>query len=466
MRKRIKYIYLAFGVSFLVTILISILYLEQFSALQKSNKDLEHSYQVKNKIIKVQSYLVDAENTQREYLITENKELLKYLRETQIGIYKEIDNLKELTAEVAELQEIIVRLKEIVAKRYSLIYQSTDAENSANITVFLNNLEKGKQTMNEFMSESNQMDKVESKLFIQRKDRTDWLQFINWFYLKLVLILSILFQLTSFLIITRSYKRRIVHQNILENKIKELNLSNSEMEQIAFVASHDLQEPMRKIRTFSDKLAKHHSAGLDKDGQKVVEKIGTASTRMQELLTDFINYTRIVQSNEEAQTVNLEKVIDDVRKDFKEPIDNKKAIIKVDNLPEIIGYNYQLHLLFSNLLDNALKFSKADTPPTINITVIDVVSAETHDERKYIRISFIDNGIGFEKEFAEKIFMIFQRLHTSDSSYLGKGIGLAICKRVMVNHGGYITATAEPGVGATFNLYFLKEPGLINGSVS
>jgi signal transduction histidine kinase len=187
---------------------------------------------------------------------------------------------------------------------------------------------------------------------------------------------------------------------------------------------------------------------------------------MQELLTDFINYTRIVQSNEEAQTVNLEKVIDDVRKDFKEPIDNKKAIIKVDNLPEIIGYNYQLHLLFSNLLDNALKFSKADTPPTINITVTDVVSAETNDERKYIRISFIDNGIGFEKEFAEKIFMIFQRLHTSDSSYLGKGIGLAICKRVMVNHGGYITATAEPGVGATFNLYFLKEPGLINGSVS
>lgn len=457
MRRRIKYIYLAFAISFIVTIIISILYLDQFSALQKSKDDLERSYQVKNKILIVQSYLIEAENTHREYLITEHKELLKYLRETQVALYKEIDNLKELTEEVREIAQIIVKLKEIVGARFALIYESINAGNSANITVFLQNMEKGKQTMSEFKSLYNQMDAIESTLFIERKDRSNWLHFSTSFYLKLVLILSILFQLISFLIITESFKRRIRYQNILENKIKQLNLSNSEMEQIAFVASHDLQEPMRKIRTFSDKLANHYCRDINKDGQKLIEKIGTASTRMQELLADFINYTTIVQSNEEAQKVNLEKVLDDVRNDFKEAIENKKAIINVDTLPEIIGYNYQLHLLFSNLLDNALKFSKPNILPEINITVADVAGVETDIDRIYIRISFIDNGIGFEKEFAERIFMIFQRLHPQDSSYLGKGIGLAICKRVMVNHDGFITATGEPGVGATFNLYFLKE---------
>jgi len=272
--------------------------------------------------------------------------------------------------------------------------------------------------------------------------------------------------MVSFLIITNAFKKRKTYQKILENKIKQLNLSNSEMEQIAFVASHDLQEPLRKIRTFGDKLIKHNSPGLNKDGQKLLEKIAAAASRMQELLNDFINYTRIVQSTEPANLVSLEKVIEEVVIEFKESIDNKKAILKVDKLPEIVGYNYQLHLLFSNLLDNALKFSKAPIPPVIKITMADADHTETGDERKFIRVTFSDNGIGFEKEFAEKIFIIFQRLHSQNSSYLGKGIGLAICKRVMVNHDGYITASGEVGVGARFNLYFLKEGEIAKSRLS
>ncbi|MCW3110117.1 MAG: hypothetical protein JWQ09_4623 [Segetibacter sp.] len=446
--------YMAFAISFIVTIVISILYLEEFSALQKSNEQLERSHEVRNQILKVQSNLIEAENSQLSYLITEDKELLIPLSQTQKNILSEIEKLKELTSDVPEQQKIIAKLKETVSLRYKVLYETADAENSSNLVIFLKNADKGKRIMKDFLSLSRKMDEVESMLIAKRKHESDWIQFVTSFYLKLILIISILFQFVSFIIITKAFKRRKIYSKILENKIKELNLSNSEMEQIAFVASHDLQEPLRKIRTFSDKLVKSYSWNLNKDGQKLLEKMATASRHMQELLNDFINYTLIVKSTEEAEVVLLEKVINDVRTELKDAIEMKKVSLKVDKLPEVVGYNHQLHLLFSNLLDNALKFSKANIPPVITISVSNNMDSEISSDKKYIKISISDNGIGFEKEFAEKIFIIFQRLHSQNSSYLGKGIGLAICKRVMLNHDGYITASGEAGVGATLNLYF------------
>jgi signal transduction histidine kinase len=454
--KRVRHIYLAFAISFIVTIIISILYLEEFSALQKSNEDLEKSYQVRNKILKIQSDLIASENIQLEYLITEDNQLLHLLSATQVGIYKEIEKLKVLTKDVDEQQKIIANLKETISLKFQILYQTTDAENSSNLTVFLDNRKKGKDIMAVFMSLSAKMDEVEANLLTDRKRRSEGLQIVTSFYLKLILILSIVFQLVSFIIITRAFKKRKVYQRILENKIKELNQSNSEMEQIAFVASHDLQEPLRKIRTFSDKLIKQHIGDLGNEGQLIIEKIASASSRMQELLSDFIDYTQVAQSSEEIGVVPLDRVIEDVREQFNDQIEIKKATLQIEPLPSVTGYNKQLHLLFANLLDNALKFSKTSIPPGIKITYTANAKSELGDNKIYNKISFSDDGIGFEKEFVEKIFIIFQRLHSQHSTYVGKGIGLAICKRVMVNHGGYITASGQAEVGATFNLYFPK----------
>lgn len=456
MKKRVRYIYLAFAISFIITVVISILYLEEFSGLQKSNEQLEKLHEVQNQILKIQSNLIEAENSQLRYLITDDKDLLTPLSETQIYIFNEIAKLKEITRDVPEQQKIIAKLKETVSLRYQVLYQTADAKNSSNLQVFLKNADIGKKIMNDFMFLANAMNEIESKLIEKRKYESNWREFVTSFYLKLILIISILFQIISFIIIMKAFKRRRIYSRILENKIKELNLSNSEMEQIAFVASHDLQEPLRKIRTFSDKLSKNFSPDLNKDGQKLLEKMTTASKHMQDLLNDFINYTVLVKNTETAGKISLEKVIADVRSDLKEVIEMKKATIKVDQLPEIRGYNFQLHLLFSNLIDNALKFSKATISPVITITVSKEVETIKDSDKKYIRVTVSDTGIGFEKEFAEKIFIIFQRLHSQNSSYLGKGIGLAICKRVMMNHDGYITASGEAGAGATFNLYFPK----------
>ena len=460
MKKSLQFIYAGFAISFIVTIIISIVYLEEFTALQKSNEGLERTYLVKNRILRVQSFLTEAENIQRGYLITEDKTLLGQLRKIQVDIFKEMEKLKELTFNLPEQQSIIVKLKELVSQRYTLLYQTADDANSSNLLVFLQNGEKGKQIMNRFYLLTNRMDEIETEILTKRKFESQTLQFVTSFYLKLTLILSILFQLFSFTLIIQAFKKRRIYQRILENKIKELNISHSEMEQIAFVASHDLQEPLRKIRTFSDKLGKNHAADLHKDGQKLIEKINNSSKTMQELLSDFISYTRLVRSAKTQAEVSLTKVVRQVEANFRTVIDLKKAVIIVDDLPEIFGYEDQLQLLFSSLIDNSLKFAKPGVATIINISAKNYKLSEKDSEKEYFEVVFSDNGIGFEKEFAEKIFIIFQRLHSQNSAYLGKGIGLAICKRVMINHDGFITAGGEPGSGATFHLFFPKNANL------
>lgn len=459
MKKRVRYIYLAFALSFIVTIVISIIYLSEFSSLQKSNERLQLSQEIRNHILKVQSNLIEAENSQRGFLLTEDKELLLPLTLSQKNIFNEIEILKNLTKTVPEQQQIIAKLKQTISQRYRVLYETIDAEAGADLQLFVKNADRGKRIMKEFMTLSNKFDELEAAQQSKRERENQLLEIVTSYYLKIVLVLSILFQFISFLIMIKAFRRRKENQIILESKIKELNLSNSEMEQIAFVASHDLQEPLRKIRTFSDKLIKSHFVETNNEGQKLLNKITTTSQHMQELLNDFIKYTRLVKNAEGIEPVHLKKVLEDVCAEFKGLIETKKATLLIDDLPVVNGYNYQLHLLFSNLLENALKFAKEEVPLVIRISFAKMMKGKKEDEREFSKITFSDNGIGFEKEFEEKIFIIFQRLHSQSSQYLGKGIGLAICKRIMMNHNGFIESQGEVGVGATFHLYFLINTG-------
>ncbi len=456
MKKKIRYTYFLFAVSFIVTIIIAILYLEEFSRLQTSNKWVEHTYEVKNQILKVESGLIDAENIQRGYLITHNSPLLSQLRAVNKNILNETDSLKTLTADNPGQQKIIAKLRTTISSRFIILYQTIDAANINHKEVFEQNAEKGRMIMKDFLSLSNEMDEAETALLGQRKRTSNLLEIATSLYLKLILIISILFQIVSFIIILKALKRTERYQKILEHKINELNLSNSELEQMAFVASHDLQEPLRKIRTYSDRLIKKNKNDLNDEVRQNIDKMVNASVRMQDLLSDLINYTKILKSNEELSRVNLTDCLNNVIAEFKSALDKKKAIITTVDLPAINGNRFQLHTLFSSLLDNALKFAKPGIAPQIRINALETQSKRNDETEEYVRISFSDNGIGFDKEFNEKIFMIFQRLHSQHSSYSGKGIGLAICKKVMMNHGGYITAISEAGEGATFHLYFPK----------
>jgi PAS domain S-box-containing protein len=233
----------------------------------------------------------------------------------------------------------------------------------------------------------------------------------------------------------------------------ELEKSNRDLEQFAYVASHDLQEPLRKITTFAD--LSERNAGSPEIQKRYLQKISSSARRMTELIKAVLNYSRLSTSLE-FTTVDLNAVIAQLQTDLELVIDEKKALISTDPLPVVKGIPLQLSQLFQNLLTNSLKFS--ESAPAIEIRVLPFTPADKeavhhlHHNGEFLKIGFSDNGIGFEQEYADRVFAIFQRLHNADH-YAGTGIGLALCKKIAENHGGTITVKSEKGKGTTFFIY-------------
>ncbi len=249
----------------------------------------------------------------------------------------------------------------------------------------------------------------------------------------------------------------------LENRVEErtadlldaneqLIKTNEELEQFAYVSSHDLQEPLRKIQTFSEMLTT--SMEVNAQSARYLEKINSAARRMSNLINDLLNYSRLSKTDERFMRTDLNEVLQNVKNDFEILIEQKNAVIESDVLPVIQAIPVQINQLFYNLVSNALKFSEQQ--PVIRIKA-KVLSSPTQlpglmADHKYLHLTFSDNGIGFSPAHAEQIFVIFQRLNDR-SNYSGTGIGLAICKKIVENHHGHITASAQPGAGATFDIY-------------
>jgi PAS domain S-box-containing protein len=239
----------------------------------------------------------------------------------------------------------------------------------------------------------------------------------------------------------------------LESLNAELVKSNRDLEQFAYVASHDLQEPLRKIQTFTQLLG--NSFGNEEKLRHYHEKINQSAFRMQQLIQDVLNFSRISNSDDAMEIVDLNQIIENLKIDFELMIREKDAVINSVKLPVIKGIPLQLTQLFSNLISNSLKYN--DKKPFISITYDPLSPDELEQFQKldrnlrYIRIRFSDNGIGFEEKFSEQIFNIFQRLH-GKQAYSGTGIGLAICKKIVENHKGIIYAKGKPGEGAVFTV--------------
>lgn len=247
----------------------------------------------------------------------------------------------------------------------------------------------------------------------------------------------------------------------LETKVRErtadLIQTNIQLEQFAHAASHDLQEPLRKIVTFSNRLqAKHHSE-FSEEVSSYLKKIEDASIRMSRLIQDLLNYSSLLDHEKLFAPTDLDETLKDILNDFELLIDQKKAVINSDTLPIIEAIPLQMNQLFYNLISNALKFSVKDTPPIIDISFRLLPEKELkkykglNPKLAYCEIIFKDNGIGFEQKYAEQIFTIFQRLN-QQSLYQGTGIGLALSKKIVENHHGEIFVKAKENAGAAFHI--------------
>ncbi|HEY5748730.1 MAG TPA: PAS domain S-box protein [Chryseolinea sp.] len=261
--------------------------------------------------------------------------------------------------------------------------------------------------------------------------------------------------LIGFSKVTRDLTEKKLAEDKLVAYAKELEVRNRELEQFAYVTSHDLQEPLRKIRTFTEIIQKNE--GNASVVTRYFEKINRAAERMTNLIKSVLNYSRLSRGNAVFVEVDLNEIMTQVQSDFELLIAEKNATVHVEKLPAIHGDTQQLEQLFSNLVSNALKFSSSDPVIRIQSKFVgpeQIVNSPEHlPEARYIEILVADNGIGFEPKYADLIFTMFQRLQDTQD-YAGTGIGLALCKKIAENHQGFITATSEPGKGANFYVYF------------
>ncbi len=249
-----------------------------------------------------------------------------------------------------------------------------------------------------------------------------------------------------------------VYEQDLKHKIEELNRSNQDLEQFAYIASHDLQEPLRKIMAFGDRLSNKYGEQLGSDGQFYLSRMLDAANRMKVLMENLLSYSRVSTKEEPFELVDLGITIESILSDLEMKIQDVDAEITMSSMPTLNALPTQMQQLFQNLISNALKFVRPNVKAVIAIEASEVDIKEMSllgfpfKNNKYYKVTVTDNGIGFDNEYAEKIFLIFQRLH-GRSEFEGTGLGLAICKKIVDNHQGFITAKGELDKGAVFTVY-------------
>ncbi len=256
-------------------------------------------------------------------------------------------------------------------------------------------------------------------------------------------------------------KIRSLNEQLLQNN-EELKGINEELDRFAYVASHDLQEPLRKIMIFCDVMSLRLDNKSDPEVENCLNKITQASGRMQKLINDLLKFSRHTNNDAAFMEVDLNEILEGVLSDIESQLQKAQAKLQIDNLPVVWGVPSQLQQLFQNIISNSLKFSKEGSSPEINI-YCETIKGSTINKKEersksnfYHQIHIKDNGIGFDPKYAEDIFVVFKRLH-SYHEFEGTGIGLSICKKIVEKHNGYISAEGIPNEGAHFKIAFPQQ---------
>ncbi len=255
---------------------------------------------------------------------------------------------------------------------------------------------------------------------------------------------------------SRDITRMRAYERTLEEKVKDLDRSNKKLEEFAYIASHDLQEPLRKLTTFSERIKQKFSDRLNVDGNGYIDRMLNATSNMRMLIDNLLEYSRTTSSAVLTEKYQLNEIVQKALNDLELSIEETNTIVEVGELPTIECIPEQLSQLFINIISNAIKFRIPDKQPIIKIQSRPLNAKEISyhlldESRNWHRLNIDDNGIGFEEEYSRKIFQLFQRLH-SKAEYPGTGIGLSICKKIVDHHKGIIYAEGKPLQGATFTI--------------
>lgn len=445
-----------------VVLLLAVLLYWRINLLVDTYRQIDHTTQIETGLEHALSYLKDAETGQRGFLLTNDSIFLEPYLGARERIDSEMANVKQLTQNNIKQQQNFASLQMLIDQRFNLLSNTFLYRDTSSQTLH-QYLRRGKLSMDRIRYQINQMEVAERNVLKEHdneKNRYIRLTPLSLLFLVFAMLLIIGF---SYHGLSRQLQQTRKAATDLDDLNRELQLKNKHLENSVeelnsfnYIASHDLKEPLRKILFFTDTLSSQKQAITD-DGQSYLDKIHVAGERMKNLLDDLLTYSQASMMERKKEKIDLNAIVATVAESLSEQVKEKKATVRYNGLPHISAVPSQMQQLFENLISNSLKYSNKNRPPAINIqsrvcsrNSLPHAFETVHDY--YHQIRFTDNGIGFTQENAEKIFELFQRLHQRHE-FSGTGIGLTICRKIVQNHDGFITAESQVDNGTTFFIY-------------
>jgi signal transduction histidine kinase len=465
---------LAFLASIVLLAIIGVVSYRAVRTLIANNESVTHTQQVLEQVEGIHTSLLQVETDARGFLLT-GIDVYKTAYEADLQeIPRRLTALREKTQDNPSHQERLDRLERAVEGRLDLLKEYVGRREVLGATVIPPGQgPEGKLRMDAVKTAIEDLRNAENLLLEQRTEQSRQSTQRLLVTLGLSLLGSLALICLVFYLALRDIRARQTSEanlaaarDALEDRVRErtselsmlnveLERSNRELQDFAFVASHDLQEPLRKIQAFGDRLRKVQGPKFDEQGRDYLDRMSGAAERMHTLINDLLSYSRVTTKAQPFEPTDLNTVVDGVLGDLETRIEESGGSVTVGNLAKIDADPLQMRQLFQNLIANALKFARSDSHPVVEVRGEifnqEVPSVGRSMPEEYVRISVADNGIGFDEKYLDRIFTPFQRLH-GRNEYEGTGIGLAVCRKIVERHGGSLTAKSAPGEGSTFTV--------------
>ena len=464
---------LAFAMAALLLIINGVVSYQSVRTLITNNERVFQKQETLEAIQDLRTSLIQVETDARGYLLTGDLAFYNVYRSDLQKIPEKIEELKRRTADTPSLQEKFPKLEAAIQSRLDLLDEYVQRKQVLAATIIpANQTAEGKRRMDAVREAITEMtNDVRARLSarVQESKLSGQRTLLTFLIANAVLLtlLVMVFYLTMRDIRERRLNERKLQdardrleERVLERtrELNDLNVelerSNRELQDFAFVASHDLQEPLRKIQAFGDRLRKVQAPKFDDQGRDYLERMHNAAGRMHTLINDLLMFSRVTTKAQPFAPTDLNKIASDVVSDLEARIEETGGKVDLRELPVIEADEMQMRQLFQNLIANALKFRRPDVPSEVKVsaeTIKAVAGGNGNEaaEADTVNIYVKDNGIGFDEKYLDRIFTPFQRLH-GRNEYEGTGIGLAVCRKIVERHGGTLTARSEPGEGTTF----------------
>lgn len=462
MKFRFQYIYALFILSFGILTALSAVFYQRLMASARVSNEVEHNYATMYMLSEVDSYLKDAIVSEQAYILTRDSSVLQ---PALVNVGKIRGILREISSSphTSNSQKTrIIKLKDLASERIrqlrtniSRAARHIDEENIGR------RLLEGKVIMADYQQLYEKMQATELETKRTRDAQKEQGQRNTPNFLFATFIFAAASLIVSFFFVIQELRKRLNFQHQLQQQVGSLNRANQELEQLTNIASHHLQEPLRKIQTFSNQITSRYKE-LPDEVVMLLGKMDMSARHMHGLTRDMVKYSSLINTQETLMQIDLNYVLMKVAENMDEKLTLMQGKLIITNtLPVIKGIPSQLAILFEQLIDNSLKFSRKDVSPVITITNEEITGNKISKTintilggTMYYKVSVADNGMGFDNKYVDKMFYLFQQLDSQQGLYQSKGIGLPMVQRIMINHGGNVMAIGVAGEGAVFNLFF------------